>query len=114
MAGGDLLTMLRTELAELLAAEQVPHGAACKITEQLLARLQQQCGGDRLLVPKIDRAKRNAEIFADWKRGDAIEAIAGRHGVDRATVYRIIERRRTPRQTGGQGGGGFGSDDWNL
>ena len=108
------MSILRTELADLLAPENVPHGAASHITYQLLERQQHKCGGDRLLVPKVDRSKRNAEILADWKRGDSIEVIAKRHGVDRTTVYRIIERRRVPRGQTGTDGGGFGSEDWNL
>lgn len=108
------MSILRTELADLLATENVPHSAACHITEQLLERLQHKCGGDRLLVPKVDRSKRNAEILADWKKGDTVDQIAKRHGVDRTTVYRIIERRHAPRRPTGTDGGGFGNPDWNL
>lgn len=114
MSGGDLLNILRADLAELLAAEDVPHSAACAITEKLVTRLQQKCGGDRLFVPRVDRSKRDAAILADWKKGDSPEVIAKRHEVDRATVYRIIGRRNQRRRSTGTDGGGFGNPEWNL
>ena len=113
MTGGDLLSILRHDLAELLATEEVPHAAACAVTEKLIERLQQRCGGDRLLVPKIDRCKRDAEIMADWREGRQPDEIARRRSVDRATVYRVIGRRHQRKVSTG-GGGGFGSEDWNL
>lgn len=113
MSKGDVLTILRTELAELLAEQNVPHSAACAITDKFVARLQQRCGGDRLLVPKIDRDKRDAAILADWRAGYTPDENAARNDVDRATVYRVIGRRSQRKRNGGDGGG-FGNPEWNL
>lgn len=107
------MNILRTDLAELLAEANVPHSAACAVTEKLIEGLQQKCGGDRLFVPKIDRGKRDAAILADWKAGKTVDEIAQAHDVVRATVYRIIGKRHQ-RKTGTDGGGGFGSPEWNL
>lgn len=114
MSKGDVLTILRTELAELLAEQNVPHSEACAITDKFVARLQQRCGGDRLLVPKIDRDKRDAAILADWRARFTPDEIAARNDVSRGTVYRIINRRNQRKPGGGDGGGGFGNPEWNL
>lgn len=109
----DTLTILRNELADLLAAENVPHGAACAVTEKFIERLQQRCGGDRLFVPKIDRDKRDAAILADWRAGMTVGAIAERQGVATKTVYNIINRRSAKRAPTDIEGG-FGRSDWEL
>lgn len=110
----DTLTILRTELAELLAEQNVPHSAACAITDKFVARLQQRCGGDRLLVPKIDRDKRDATILADWRAGLSPEDIIRQRGIPKTTVYRVLGRRNQRKPGGGDGGGGFGNPEWNL
>lgn len=104
------MTILRKELADLLSEEDVPHGAACAITEKLVQRVVDQCGGDRVPVPKIDRAKRDEAILLSWRAGVALAEIARQQSVPLRTVYRVIGIR----QKSSGDSAGFGSADWNL
>ena len=108
----DLVTILRKELADLLATEEVPHSAASAITDQFIKRIQERFAGDRVLVPKIDRAKRDAAILADWHNGLTVEAIAKRQACCRQTAYRVINRGRRQRASGDDAE--FGSAEWRL
>lgn len=112
MAREDTLSILRADLAELLAEQDVPYGAACTITDKFIECLRKKYGGDRLLVPKIDRTKRDAAILADWRARYTPDEIAARNDVSRGTVYRIINRRNQ-REPGGRDAD-FGSDEWRL
>jgi Mor family transcriptional regulator len=83
------------------------------VTEQFIQRLQQRFGGDRLLIPKVDRDRRDAAILADWRNGQTVGEIAKAQGVTVRAVYYVINRTRARRKTSGEGGG-FGSEEWNL
>lgn len=110
----DVFNVLRKELADLLAHENVPHSAANSVTEQFIARFRQRFGGERLYIPEQDPntiAQRDEAILQDLNASIPPTEIARRHGVDRATVYRVYHRRTRRRP---EDDGGFGSDDWNL
>ena len=107
-----MLATIRQDLAELLVAERMPPAVIGVVTEKLIERLRMRYGGDRVFIQKVDRARRAADILADWKAGYDPDDIAERREVDRATVYRVIGKRN--QRKAGSNEDGFGSEDWNL
>jgi DNA invertase Pin-like site-specific DNA recombinase len=108
----DLLAMLRRNLQELLLAQGVDLEITRAVVEQLVGRVQKLHGGDRLLVPKIDRERRDEAIRTASRRGMLPAEIARVHGIPLATVYGALNRQRHRRKTPSDAG--FGSDEWNL
>lgn len=108
----DLLSMLRDDLMEVLCSHALGDPLVARVIEEVCERLQQRCGGDRVLVPKIDRVRRDEEVRRLSRTGCLPEAISRELELPLSTVYRILNRKRRP--AGETGEQGFGSEEWNL
>ncbi len=86
---GDIVT----ELLGLVEAHCVGVDPAA------LARIEQQFrnewGGQRVyIVRDPNREARQAAALQDWHNGVPISVASDAHGIDRSTLYRLINRRR--------------------
>jgi len=109
----DFLSILRRELKEVLSAKGgLARSAIDAAVDQLIQRVRWRFGGDRIRVPKIDRAKRDREILRAWRAGTSPAGIAQSQRVPASTVYEVINRHRPQRKR--PNNEGFGSGWWNL
>ena len=79
---------LLTDARQLLNQHGVPEG----VINTVLGELRRRYGGDKHFIPKIDRARRHAEIAEDVKAGLPITTIAKRQSCSRSTVRRVMDQ----------------------
>jgi len=91
--GDDKAAAMRAEITSAIREATGLHERfATEISDEILARLMTRWGGDRLHVPARDRAARDAAIRAEFD-GRNHDAVCRRHGISRATLYRVIGER---------------------
>lgn len=89
MRDGDFVTDL-LGLVES-ACVSVDHAALARIEEQIRANW----GGTDVYIPKKRPiCERKAAALQDWRNGVPIAQASTAHGIDRSTLYRLINARR--------------------
>jgi DNA invertase Pin-like site-specific DNA recombinase len=78
---------LLADCGELLTRYQV----APTIIQRVITELRYRYGGDRVFIPKIDRASRNQRIADGFHQGDSLSEIARNAGCSTSTVRRISQ-----------------------
>lgn len=92
-ADDDKAAAVRTDITRAIREATGLHERfAVEISDGILHRLQQRWGGDRIYIPSKDRAARDAAIRAAFD-GRNHDEVCRRHGISRATLYRILGQR---------------------
>ena len=90
----DKLSSLRTTITRIVREATGLHELlALPVADAICGELQQTFGGAEIYIPAPSRIDRNQAILDDWRRGLSPDTIRRRHGVARATVYRLIARQ---------------------
>lgn len=90
----DAAALLRSELTEGLQTTIGLHRQfAEQWAEQLTAFLRGRIGNQRIWIPGLDRAARDAAIYREFNGQNGAE-VCGRYGVSRSRMYQIIEEQR--------------------
>jgi Mor family transcriptional regulator len=87
-----MLEEIKTLLARAIADAFCIHpDEAARFSQGFAARLAERFGGGRHYLAATDRRARDAAIQRDYD-GANVDALCERHGVSRATVYRVVGR----------------------
>ncbi|WP_295406630.1 Mor transcription activator family protein [uncultured Thiocystis sp.] len=90
----DTLVALHTQITRIVReATGLHEQLALPVAEAICAELQHAFGGAEIYIPAPSRTERNQAILDDWHGGRPIPAICRKHGIARATVYRLLGAR---------------------
>jgi Mor family transcriptional regulator len=86
----DQLTNLRARVVRIVReATGLHERLALPVAQSICEELARDSGGGELYVPAPDRTARDAAIRRDFRVDNHAEVMR-RHGVSRATLYRVI------------------------
>lgn len=82
----DMLRLLQTECGDI----------SQDVLSRVEHRVRHEWGGQRVYIlrdPYLE--ERKAAALQDWRNGTPIAVASDAHGIDRTTLYRLINRRRS-------------------
>lgn len=93
----DFVSTARTEIARVLHDQGIPEPAAVPLAARIVEAIQHRTGGCGVYLPRPKRYD-PAAVVRDFT-GDNHAEVCRRHGIHRATLYRVLKRAQRERRS---------------